>query len=304
MRGKSLNRKAVIVTGELSGETHGAHLVAAITALCPIEFSGIGSRVLRDAGVRIIYDYKNISIIGISEVFSKLGHIRQAYGVLKEHLLKETPQLLILVDFPGFNLLLVARLAKKLNIPVVYFIPPQIWAWREGRVRQIKANVSLVLSILPFEEAFYRRHGVPVTYVGHPYTRIVHPVHAKEQFYAMWDVDPALPVITVMPGSRKSEVERHMPVLLKVLDRMDRDVGEYTVLLPVADSLTIDFFHSLHEGTKEHSPHQRDCRTTALLIPTQHSWPREARLWKPPSWVCPRSCSTKHRFSPISSPGS
>lgn len=244
-----MNKKVVIVTGELSGETHAAHLVNAICAVSPLEFSGIGSKVLANAGVRVIYDYKDISIIGISEVFSKLGHIRRAFRALKEHLKATHPQLLILVDFPGFNLR-AARMARRLGIPVVYFIPPQIWAWHGERIRRIKADVDLVLSILPFEETFYRQHGVPVTYVGHPYAQIVRPVHGKEEFYAMWGVDSAAPVICMMPGSRQSEAKRHMPVLLEVLKRLDRDLGRYTVLLPVAGTLKADFFLPFLKGRK------------------------------------------------------
>jgi lipid-A-disaccharide synthase len=237
-----LNNQVVIVTGELSGETHAASLVEALAANSGLAFSGIGGPVLARAGVRVIYDYKNISIVGISEVLSKLGHILQALRVLKKHLMETMPGLLILVDFPGFNLLLVAGMAKKLGIPVVYFIPPQVWAWHEGRVRKIKANVDLVLSILPFEEAFFRRHGIRVSYVGHPYTQTVRPVHEKARFYEMWDVNPSAPVICLMPGSRQNEARKHMPVLLEVLDRLDRDLGKYTVLLPVADTLDAGFF--------------------------------------------------------------
>ena len=236
-----MNNKVVIVTGELSGETHAARLVTAITALSGLEFSGIGGPVLERAGVRIIHDYKNISIVGISEVFSKAGHVLEALRVIKKHLKKTMPSLLILVDFPGFNLR-VARMAKRLGIPVVYFIAPQVWAWHEGRVRQIRANVDLVLSILPFEEAFFRRHGIRVSYVGHPYAHTVRPVYERERFHAMWDVDPSAPVICVMPGSRQNEARRHMPVLLEVLDRLDRELGRYTVLLPVADTLDAGFF--------------------------------------------------------------
>jgi lipid-A-disaccharide synthase len=242
-----LNSEVVIVTGELSGETHAAHLVKAVAARSGLRFSGIGTSVLERAGVRIIHDYKDISIVGISEVFSKLGHIRRALAALEEHLVETKPCLLILVDFPGFNLR-VARMAKKLAIPVVYFIAPQVWAWHEGRVRKIRRNVDLVLSILPFEEAFFRRHGVTVSYVGHPYAHIVRPTQERAQFREMWDVDPNAPVICVMPGSRQNEARKHMPVLLEVLDCLDRDLGKYTVLLPVADSLDTGFFAPLVEG--------------------------------------------------------
>lgn len=243
-----MNNEVVIVTGELSGETHAARLVKALTARSGLKFSGIGSPVLGEAGVRIIHDYKNISIVGISEVFSKLGHIRRALAILKEHLIKTKPCLLILVDFPGFNLR-VAGMAKKLGIPVVYFIAPQVWAWHEGRVRRIRRDVDLVLSILPFEEPFFRRHGIRVSYVGHPYAQTVRPTRDKVRFFEMCDVDRKYgPVICVMPGSRQNEVRKHMPVFLEVLDRLDRDLGNYTVLLPVADSLDSGFFTPFVEG--------------------------------------------------------
>ena len=176
-----MNNRVVIVTGELSGEVHAANLVRAVNALSPMSFSGMGSGILRDAGVHVIEDYRKISItgMGLIDLLSKAGHIRRAFRVLKEHLSKTSPRLLVLVDFPGFNLRL-ARLARGLGIPVVYFVAPQAWAWHKSRMRQIKANVGLVLSILPFEEAFYRQWGVPVSYVGHPYGKLVRPIHSKE----------------------------------------------------------------------------------------------------------------------------
>lgn len=239
----------MIITGELSGETHAAHLIGAIRALSPFpfEFSGIGSTRLAEAGALVIHDYRDISIVGISEVFSKLLHIRRAYVTIKKHLADERPDILILVDFPDFNLL-VARAAKRLSIPVVYFIPPQLWAWRQGRIDQIKANADLVLSILPFEEEFFRKRGVEATYVGHPYMEIVRPALEREQFYANNEIDPSAPVICIMPGSRRGEVERHVPVLTEVLGHLDRELGRYTALVPVAASLKTEYLLPLAEG--------------------------------------------------------
>jgi len=244
-----LNNRVVIVTGELSGEVHAANLVRAVNALSPMSFSGMGSGILRDAGVHVIEDYRKISItgMGLIDLLSKAGHIRRAFRVLKEHLSKTSPRLLVLVDFPGFNLRL-ARLARRLGIPVVYFVAPQVWAWHKSRMRQIKANVSLVLSILPFEEAFYRQWGVPVSYVGHPYGKLVRPIHSKEAFYEVCALSEDGPVITMMPGSRQNEARKHMPILVEVMKHLDREVGRHTVLLPVADTLAADFFNPFLKG--------------------------------------------------------
>lgn len=250
-----MNNRVVIVTGELSGEVHAAHLVRAVNALIPMRFSGMGSAILRDAGVSIIHDYREISITGmnIADLLSKAGHLLAAYRVLKKHLSETPPRLLILVDFPGFNLRL-ARLARKLGIPVVYFVAPQVWAWHRSRVRQIKANVNLVLSILPFEEPFYRQYDIPVSYVGHPYATMVKPVLSKEDFYSTYAIDGEAPVITMMPGSRKNEARRHMPILMDVLKHLDEDLGHYTVLLPVADTLPEGFFGPFLEGRENVIP--------------------------------------------------
>jgi lipid-A-disaccharide synthase len=243
-----LSKKVVIVTGELSGETHAAHLVRAISASCPLRFSGIGSTGLAGAGVEIIYNYRNISLTGFSEIIKKTGQIGTAYRVLKEHLLSVSPHLLILVDFGMFNLRLAARLAKKLGIPTVYFIPPQVWASRKGRIKQIESRIDLVLCILPFEEPLYHERHIPVVYVGHPYVRSIKPIHSRETFRTLIKLDHEGPVITMMPGSRPNEVKRHMPVLLQVAEHLDRELGQHTILLPVADSLDEQAFTPFLRG--------------------------------------------------------
>lgn len=220
---------------------HAAHLVRALRSKLDLDFSGMGSDRLREAGVAVFHDYKDISVTGLSEVFLKARHIWHAYAVLKRHLIEASPALLILVDFPGFNLR-IARVARQLGIPTVYFIPPQVWAWRKGRIKQIRTNVDLVLSILPFEEPLYREHGVPVCYVGHPYVCTVKPVHSKEAFYSKFAIPTGGSVITMMPGSRVNEARRHMPILLQVLDSLTRRLSSFTVLLPVADSMDKGFF--------------------------------------------------------------
>jgi lipid-A-disaccharide synthase len=243
----------VIVTGELSGEIHGAHLVKALKESSSIRFSGMGSTRLFDAGVDVVYDYRDISLTGLSEVFFKARRLWRAYDTLKRHLLRASPDLLILVDFPGFNLR-IARIAKRLGIPTVYFIPPQVWAWRKGRIEQIKALVDLVLCILPFEEALYRDRGIPVKYTGHPFMETVKPLYTKEAFFSLLAIKDKAPVITMMPGSRQNEVERHLPVLTQVVGRLQKHLGRFTVLLPMADTLDEGLFASFIGQTERIIP--------------------------------------------------
>jgi lipid-A-disaccharide synthase len=157
-----------IIAGEASGDLHGAKLVKAMQKMHPaLFFCGIGGSALKQAGVRILVDASELTVVGITEVFSKIPGVLKGIKAVKNLLKGLRPDLLILVDFPEFNLH-VAGTAKKLGIPVLYYISPQIWAWRRGRVKRIGRLVNHMAVILPFEEQFYKEHNVPVTFVGHP----------------------------------------------------------------------------------------------------------------------------------------
>jgi lipid-A-disaccharide synthase len=241
------NRKAVIVTGELSGEIHAAHLVQAINQRLPLEFSGIGSKRLASAGVRIIQDYEQISLVGLSEILSKIGHIRRVYRLIKAHLAADSPSLLILIDFPGFNLRL-ATIAHRLGIPTIYFIPPQVWAWNKGRIKQIKKYVDLVICILPFEEQLYRECGIPVAYVGHPFARTVKPLRSRGELLSEIGLNREnAKILSILPGSRENEIKTHLPLLLRVVDLIKREIPNLVVLMPLSDntkdSLVDRFLH-------------------------------------------------------------
>ncbi|OPY80425.1 MAG: Lipid-A-disaccharide synthase [Syntrophorhabdus sp. PtaU1.Bin153] len=235
---RQYNGKIVIITGELSGEIHASHLVEALQTSLDAQFSGMGSTRLQETGVRIIVDYKDISITGLSEVLWKLKYIRRAYDTLRDHIRRERPALLILVDFPGFNLK-IAKFAKVLGVPVVYFIPPQIWAWRKSRIKKIRERVDRVICVLPFEKALYDKNGVDSIYVGHPFMNTVKPLYSREEFIGKLGIDKKGPMITIMPGSRENEVRKHMPTLLAVIGSLERRIGKLTVLLPLAEN--IDF---------------------------------------------------------------
>jgi lipid-A-disaccharide synthase len=200
-----------MIAGEASGDLHGANLVKALKRKAQnIAFSGIGGKAMQDAGVKIVVDASTLSVVGITEVFSKLPGILSGMAAAKSFLKNARPDLLILIDFPDFNLR-IAALAKKLNIPVLFYISPQIWAWRSRRVTKIGRLVDHIAVILPFEAAFYRKHHIPVSFVGHPLLdEFRDPLPS---FTPPFQDSP--PVIGLLPGSRESEIFRHLPVMLK-----------------------------------------------------------------------------------------
>ena len=217
----------MIVAGEASGDMHGAGLVRAMHRLDPnLRFCGMGGRELRAAGVEILVDAAGMAVVGAVEVLSHLGEILRARRSLIARLHIDRPDLLILIDYPDFNLLLAAR-AKRLGIPILYYISPQVWAWRKGRVRTIRRLVDRMLVILPFEREFYARHGVTVDFVGHPLVDTVQAALDRDQFARLIGIDPARTLVGLLPGSRRKEVGALLPVFLSaaglaaVADRLD-----------------------------------------------------------------------------------
>jgi len=202
--------KIMMVSGEASGDMHGAKLAESLYAQGnPIELFGIGGGRMRSAGVRIEVDAHRLAVVGITEVLAKLPQILNGMRTAKRLVADEKPDLLILIDFPDFNLHLAA-FAKKHAIAVLYYISPQIWAWRQGRVKKIRRLVDHMAVILPFEETFYRQHGVPVTFVGHPLMDHHHAPHARRERIS----GEKAVTIGLLPGSRDSEIEKLLPRML------------------------------------------------------------------------------------------
>jgi len=200
----------MIIAGEASGDLHGSRLVTAMRKRDnALFFCGIGGQALKAAGVRVFVDASELSVVGITEAFSKLPHLLKGMAVAKRTLKRLLPDLLILIDFPDFNLN-VAAFAKKLGIPVLYYISPQIWAWRPGRVKKIGKLVDHMAVILPFEEDFYKKHEIPVTFVGHPLLDANFDYGKK----AFKNPDDNISVIGLLPGSREREIARHLPIML------------------------------------------------------------------------------------------
>ncbi len=203
----------MIVAGEASGDHHGANLVRALRRRDPsLVFVGIGGEALREAGVRVRVDARTLAVVGITEVFVKLPGLLRGMSTAKGLLRDLRPDLLVLIDFPDFNLHL-AKTARRLGIPVLYYISPQVWAWRSGRVRTVGRRTDLVATILPFEDRFYRRHGVPAVFVGHPLL--------DDPDLPLAPVAPAEgPTVGLLPGSRDREIARHLPLMLEAAHQL------------------------------------------------------------------------------------
>jgi len=197
-----------IIAGEASGDIHGANLTAALRDVLPgLRCRGIGGERMAAQGVELRFHISDLAVVGLAEVAKHLPHILRVMRAVKQELTARPPAALILIDYPDFNLRL-AKFARNLGIPVIYYISPQIWAWRRGRVKQMARDVSLMLVIFPFEEQFYRRAGARVRFVGHPLLD-AHAASAHESWdWASHGLDPARPVIALLPGSRESEIKR------------------------------------------------------------------------------------------------
>jgi len=222
-----------IIAGEASGDQHGAKLVRAMQQKKPaLSFCGIGGPALRQAGVLILVDAAELAVVGITEVFSKIPAILKGMGIIKRLLKSLKPDLLILIDFPDFNLHIAAQ-AKKLGIPVLYYISPQIWAWRRGRGKRIAKLVDHMAVILPFEAQFYQEFKVPVTFVGHPLLDDALPTAGQALKVSVQNP----PVIGLLPGSRESEIVRLLPIMLDAGDILKQRLNHVTFAISRAGSV-------------------------------------------------------------------
>jgi lipid-A-disaccharide synthase len=210
----------LLSAGEASGDLHGATLCRALRELHPgVRLIGMGGPRMAAAGMEVVADVSGHAVVGTSEALGRIPRLYRAYRLLKARLIEERPRALVVIDFPEFNLRL-ARIARRAGVPVVYFIPPQIWAWRRGRIRQMARRVSRVLAVLPFEEKLYRDAGVPVDFVGHPLLDVLPLDLDRAEARRRLGVDPVESLIGLLPGSRREEVERLLPPMLVAAKRL------------------------------------------------------------------------------------
>ena len=225
----------VLVAGEASGDAHGAALARALGTLAPdVRLTGMGGAAMAAAGVRLLHRAERVAVVGGTEAVSRLPAIWRAFRGLRRLLRQARPGVLVLVDFPEFNLRL-ARAARRLDVPVVYFVAPQVWAWRRGRLRAMARDVSRVLAIFPFEVALYQEAGVPVEFVGHPVLDALPALGRVEARAGL--AEPGERLVGLLPGSRDAELRHHLPVLLPAARALAVSEPGLRFVLPVAATL-------------------------------------------------------------------
>lgn len=226
--------RVMIIAGETSGDNHGARLVKEMSARDPdLEFFGIGGAQMRQAGVEILTEADTLSVVGITEVFSRLPAVIREAGRIKKEMVERRPDLLILIDFPDFNLHM-AKFAKKNRVQVLYYISPQVWAWRGGRVAKIKKYVDRMAVILPFEADFYHERGVCATFVGHPLLDHYSEEHGGD---CPDSESPGKTVVGLLPGSRRSEIARNLPVMLAAARRLENSMEGISFIVSMAPGI-------------------------------------------------------------------
>jgi lipid-A-disaccharide synthase len=226
--------RVLLVAGEASGDLHGGDLVAALKRKVPaIEVFGVGGPALRAAGMRTLVDSASIAGMGLVEARDKVGALIRAYRQLKHILQTDPPDLLILIDFPEFNFRL-AKIAKRVGVPVFYYISPQVWAWRKRRVYTVAQRVDRLAAVFPFEPAFYAAHGCAVDFVGHPLVDRVRPTRSREETLQGYGLDPQRRTIALLPGSRSQEVHLLLAPMLGAVALLG---DAYQFVLAAADTL-------------------------------------------------------------------
>ena len=227
----------LIVAGETSGDMYGADVALALMSRFPgCEIFGLGGQKMLWAGVELEGDIRHTAAMGPLAALGQLGSLYRVFRRLADRIEAAPPDAAVLIDFPDFNLRL-ARQIKAANIPVIYYISPQVWAWRPGRVKQIRELVTKMLVIFPFEEQIYKDAGVAVEFVGHPLMETVRATRTKEQFCRRNNLDPKKPILALLPGSRKKEVRRILPTLCEVSKRVLSVKPDTQFILPVASNL-------------------------------------------------------------------
>ena len=252
----------LLSAGEASGDFYGAELIRALRhRVAEAQFFGLGGDTMRSAGCEIVVRAADVSVVGLVEVLTHLRGIRAEFKRLLHEADARKPDAAILIDFPDFNLRLARELHKR-GIPVIYYVSPQIWAWRSGRVKQIKKYVRKMIVIFPFEQKFYQQHDVKVEYVGHPLADQPLPTISREAFAKQNNLDPNRKWIALLPGSRRKEVSMNLPGILQSAVHLRRT--DYQFVLPVASTLPSDFIQKAIDEHRVPVTITRDARASLL----------------------------------------
>jgi lipid-A-disaccharide synthase len=231
------SRKVLMVAGEISGDLHGSHLMEAIHRIDPkVQFFGVGGEELEKRGMKLLYRSQTLSVVGITEVFFNLRTILKALRGLKQSIDQERPDLILLIDFPDFNLR-VAKFAYQRGIPVLYYISPQVWAWRSGRIKRMARWIKKMVVLFSFEVPLYEAAGVDVEWVGHPLLDLVKPSLTREEAFGRFGLDPKRLTIGLLPGSRVHEIKRLLPILLETAQLLQKEIPSLQFIIPLASGI-------------------------------------------------------------------
>ncbi len=264
-------KHVVIIAGEESGDIHAAKLIQQLKITHPgIKISGIGGKHMSDAGAELIADLARYGVTGATEVLRYFKIIRNAFNAIKAHLKNEPPDLLILVDYPGFNLRLAKYAKEELNLKILYYISPQIWAWKAKRIHLIKKCVDHMAVILPFEKEIYEQAGVPVDFVGHPLVEKMTNGSSSDVYRELFKLPQDKRIIALLPGSRTNEIERHMPVLRDTALLLAQYDPNLHFVLPIARTIKAEkikaYFHHLKVPISFISDQAIECMTAADFV--------------------------------------
>jgi len=238
----------LLSAGEASGDMYAARLATALKHRLDVAIFGMGGQQMRAAGVEIITDYSEVSVVGITEVLKRLPSLFRAMSRLVDEAERRRPPLAILTDFPGFHLRLARKLRHK-DVRNVYYICPQFWAWRPWRVNLVRRRFAQALCIFPFEEKFYADAGVPVKFIGHPLVGNVNATLSREFFCKKYGLEERSKILTILPGSRRGEIAHHLPVLIEALAAMRRTFpGKFGVVVALAPGLDPEKLQSMFPG--------------------------------------------------------
>ena len=246
------HRKIFISAGEASGEHYAAQLIPAIRKVAPdAEFFGLGGQRMESLGFRRIVRAEDVAVMGITEIIRHIPRIYGEYRKLKASIAKERPDAAILIDFPDVNLSL-ARTLHKLGIPVIYFVSPQLWAWKKYRIHRVRRYVDRMLVIFPFEESFYREHGVKAAFVGHPLAELPPPSISRKDFADQYGLDSSKLWVGLLPGSRFKEIRLNLPEMIEAASQLHEPIE---FLLPLAPTLTPEHVSHVRSMLPANGPH-------------------------------------------------
>jgi lipid-A-disaccharide synthase len=227
----------LIIAGEASGDLHGEKLVQSLLDIYPkARFTGMGGTRMYAAGVNTLFGIERMGAVGLVEIFADFGHYFGVYRALMKEIATRKYTAVILIDYPTLNLRL-AKQGRRHDCPVYYFISPQVWAWRKGRIKDIRKSVHKMFVIFPFEEEIYREAGVDAEFFGHPFIELVHPTRSREESLEKFSLNSDIKIVGLLPGSRMNEVTSLLDEMLQAAEKIKKELGSCQFLLPVAESI-------------------------------------------------------------------